>query len=267
MTSRGPTDPAAEAFWRAFLTTGDPSEIAKRRLFNRLPRGPRCRMCAAPFSGLGGTAMRVIGRGPSDSNPTMCMFCFTFLQRQHGGAEIEATFLFADVRGSTALAERMSVAEYRTLIDRFYTTATEVVFRHDGFVDKFVGDELVAMYFPLLTGDAHPAQAVATALDLLRATGHEEARGPWVPLGAGVHTGNAWIGSVGEGGRSQVTALGDAVNTAARIGSAAAPGEILVSTESAPRAGLDVGLGRRSLELKGKQGTTEVVVLRVDAPA
>jgi adenylate cyclase len=87
----------------------------------------------------------MIGKRPSEKNPNWCRSCFVFMSRNHGGAEIEITMLFADVRGSTTLAEGMPSADFRELMDRFYDTAATVVFDHDGFVDKFVGDELVAM--------------------------------------------------------------------------------------------------------------------------
>ena len=115
-------------------------------------------MCAAPFAGVGAALMRPIGKAPSVHNPTVCSSCFTFLASHHGGAEIEVTMLFADIRGSTALAETMSPFAFRDLMDRFYTVATAVVFDHDGTVDKFVGDELVAMFIPLLSGDDHAKQ-------------------------------------------------------------------------------------------------------------
>ena len=91
--------------------------------------------------------------------------------------------LFADIRGSTTLAETMSPSAFHDLLDRFYTVATGVVFDHDGTVDKFVGDELVAMFIPLLSGDDHAEQGVAAAKALLRATGHADPDGPWVPSG------------------------------------------------------------------------------------
>jgi adenylate cyclase len=253
--------PASDEFWRAFLTRGDSNERKVRQVFRRIPHGPRCKMCAAPFSGLGAPFMRMIGKRPSDKNPTMCNSCFEFMAKNHGGAEIECTFLFADVRGSTTIAEGMSATSFRALLDRFYATASTVVFDHDGSVDKFVGDELVAIFFPLLTGDRHAARAIETARALFRATGHADADGPWLPLGAGIHTGPAWVGAVGDDTHTELTALGDTVNTTARLASVAGAGEILVSTETAGAAGLEPGLEERSLQLKGKDRATSVVVL------
>jgi adenylate cyclase len=207
--------------------------------------------------------MRLIGKRPSDGNPTMCNTCFVNLSRHHGGAEVDGTMLFADIRGSTTLAERMSPGEFHALLDRFYTAATSAVFDHDGMVDKFVGDELVALFFPLMTGERHTARAVEAARALLRATGHADPDGPWVPVGAGVHTGRAWFGALGEGDHVELTAVGDNVNVAARLASHAAAGEVLVTAEAAAAAGLDPKLERLPLELKGKSTPTEVVRLGV----
>ena len=120
--------------------------------------------------------------------------------------------------------------------------------------------------FPLISGPRHTALAVETAEALLRATGHEDPDGPWVPVGAGVHTGLAWVGAVGDDAHTELTALGDAVNTTARLASAAAAGEVLVSAAAADAAGLDPALVRNALELKGKESPTEVVSLRVLPP-
>ena len=260
-----PPDPDAdtEAFWRDFLTHGDPKERRIRGVFKRIPANPRCALCAAPFRGPGAAMMRMIGKRPSDRNPGMCNSCFAFMSDHHGGAEIPASFLFADVRGSTTIAEGMSATDFRALLDRFYGVASTVVFEHDGMVDKFVGDELIAMFFPLLAGPDHQAAAIATGEALLRATGHGDPDGPWCPLGAGVHTGPAWVGAVGDAQHTELTALGDTVNTTSRLAAAAGAGEILVSADAAVAAGLEPGLPRRSLDLKGKSGTTEVVSLRV----
>jgi len=207
--------------------------------------------------------MRMIGKRRSDQNPTMCMTCFTFLATHHGGAEIEVTMLFADIRGSTSIAERISPGAFSKILDRFYDTAAKVVIGNEGSIDKFVGDELVALFFPMLAGDRHAARAIDAARALLEATGHRDAAGPWIPVGAGVHSGMAWVGAVGEGSHTQITAVGDSVNTAARLASAAAAGEILVTVAAAEAAHLaEAGVERRQLALKGKSEPTEVLVLQ-----
>ena len=263
MTSNQPPDTGSEAFWHDFLTRGDSTERRMRLVFKRLPANPRCKLCGAPFAGVGAPAMRVIGRRRSDANPNMCQSCFTFLSTHHGGAEIECTMLFADIRGSTTLAESMSSTDFHHVLDRFYSVASEVVFDHNGMVDKFVGDELVAMFVPLLSGEHHAAAAIDAARALLRATGHADPGGPWVSVGAGVHTAVTWFGAVGQGSHVELTVVGDAVNTTARLASVAAAGEILVTTPAALAAGLDPALEHRTMELKGKQAVTEVVSLGV----
>jgi adenylate cyclase len=253
-----------EGFWREFLTRGPAAELRARGILKHVPGHPRCKLCAAPFAGAGAPLMRLIGKRRAEQNPNLCRVCYTFLSSHHGGAEIDATMLFADIRGSTTLAEGMSTTDFRRFLDRFYTTASEVVFAHDGMVDKFVGDELVAMFFPLVTGERHAIKAVEAARELLRATGHAEPAGPWVRLGAGVHTARTWFGAVGQGGRVELTAVGDAVNITARLASLAAAGEILVTVEAATAAALELGsLDRQRLELRGKHQTIDVVRLRV----
>lgn len=257
--------PYDEAFWREFLAEGgDTWKAVGRRVLKHIPADPRCRMCASPFQGPGAPVMRLFGKRPSDANPNWCTSCFNFMAKYHGGATIDGAMLFADIRGSTALAERMTPGEYNTLLNRYFATATSTVFKWDGFVDKFVGDELVSLFFPLLTGERYVARAVSAATDLLRVTGHGHPEGPWVPIGAGVHSGPAWFGVVGEAPHVELTAVGDTVNVAARLAAAAAPGEVLVSGDAASAAGLDPSLERRALDLKGKSLATEVVSLRVD---
>jgi adenylate cyclase len=252
-----------EAFWYDFLTRGDSAERKVRRVLRALPASPRCKLCAAPFGGAGAPLMRAIGKRPSEQNPSMCSSCFDFMVKHHGGAEIDCTVLFADIRGSTALAETISATAYRDLLDRFYAAATDVVFQHDGSVDKFIGDELMALFFPLLSGPRHAAQAIDAARALLTATGHGAASGPWLPVGAGVHTGRPYVGAVGDGARTELTAVGDDVNVTARLASAAAAGEILVTTAAAADAELDPALPRRSLAVKGKAAPLDVIVLGV----
>ena len=132
-------------------------------------------------------------------------------------------------------------------------------------MDKFAGDELVALFIPGFAGDDHAADAVAAARELLARTGHEEGS-PWLPVGAGVHVGTAYIGTVGEDEALDFTALGDPVNAAARLSALAGTGEILVSSAAADAAGLDTdGLETRALELRGRSEGLDAVVLDVAA--
>lgn len=189
-------------------------------------------------------------------------------KRYPGGTELEISMLFVDVRGSTDLAERMTATDYAQLMDRFYKAATDVLIRTDAFIDKLMGDEVMAFYFPLFTGPNHARPAVHAAQELLRATGHAEKQGPWLPVGVGVHTGVAFVGTVkgAEDSVFDITALGDNVNVAARLASMAAPGEALISDATHAAAGLDVGtLEQRQLDLKGKTEAIGVRVLRVMA--
>ncbi len=172
--------------------------------------------------------------------------------------------LFVDVRGSSGLAERMSATEFSRLMNRFYAAATDVLVKSDAMIDKLVGDEVVAWYIPLLTGPQHARPAVQAAQALLQATGHGAAGGTWLPIGVGVHTGIAYFGSVsGVGGTvPDWTALGDNVNIAARLVSAAGPGEALISDAAYAAAGLDLGqLEQRQMELKGRRESVGVRVV------
>jgi adenylate cyclase len=259
--------PSDDAYWRAILDGTDSRFRRYRGFLRRIPHGPRCKMCFAPFEGPGAPFMRAIGRRRWEKNPNYCGVCVTWLGEHHGGAEIKLSFLFADVRGSTALGERLSPRDFSEVLNRFYEVASRAVIDHEGLVDKFVGDEIVAMFPPSFAGPEHAAVAVDAARTILEKTGHGAASEPWVPVGAGVHTGIAFVGSVGEGGVTDFTALGDAVNTTARLASAAGAGEILVSSAAATAAGLaSEGFEQRHLELRGRTEPIDVVVLRAETP-
>jgi adenylate cyclase len=223
-----------------------------RRISRAIPSEPRCKLCDHPFGPPGNiTGFFGIGR-PSRLNRRICNGCIRALEKHPGGAEIELSFMFADVRGSTALAEQMTAESFSQLMARFYGAAAEVVDRRNGIVDKFVGDQAMALFIPGFAGPDHAKDAVEAAQELLDATGHGDGE-PWIPLGAAVHLGVAFVGSVGEGDAFDFTALGDPVNTAARLAASAGTGEILVSKEAAEAAGLDTaGLEFWTLEPRGR---------------
>jgi adenylate cyclase len=208
--------------------------------------------------------MHLIGRDQSRYNPRFCQPCEHF--EQPGGAEVVLTMLFADVRGSTTLAEKMSALEFSQLMNRFYNTATDVLVKSDAMVDQLIGDEVIGLYIPGMAGPKHPHRAIEAAQDLLRLTGHGDTGGPWIPVGVGVHTGLAFVGVVGgtQGNPTDFTALGDNVNITARLASQAGPGEILISEAAVAASGLSLeDLECRRLDLKGKSESIDVRVLRV----
>jgi len=191
-----------------------------------------------------------------------------FCEEYPGGTEVELSMLFVDVRGSTSLAEKMSPSSYGRLINRFYKAATDVLIRTDAFIDQFVGDEAVGLYFPLFTGPNHTRAAVLAARELLGVMGYGGKQEPWIPVGVGVHTGNVFFGTISgsEGSVTDVAAMGDNVNTTARIASKAAPGEALISDVAYSSSGLELGdLEQRQLELKGKSDLINVHVLHAQA--
>lgn len=173
------------------------------------------------------------------------------------------SMLFADIRGSTRLAEGMKSAEFTQLIDRFYTESTSVLVHHFAIVDKLAGDQVSGYFLPGIAGKDYARKSIETALELLRITGYADGDDPWVPVGVGINTGRATFGFVGTSGRmTEINALGDAVNVAARLGSKAAAGELLISESTAQRAELDTStLEKRTVALKGKSEPMEVWVM------
>jgi adenylate cyclase len=244
--------PQNEEHWRSALMGDIRGLNWTRAIMGHIPSEPRCKLCAAPFGKPGNLVVRWMGFGVSELNRRLCRGCLRHALKIPGGAEIDLSLLFADVRGSTALAERVPPQEFSQLLARFYGSAAKVVDERDGIVDKFVGDEVVALFIPGFAGDDHAAAAVDAAKELMQATGNDGDE-PWVPIGAAVHTGRAFVGVVGEGDAHDFTALGDSVNTTARLASEAAAGEILVTTNAAEAARLDTaGLESRTLDLRGR---------------
>lgn len=254
--------PTKEAEFQAFLSGDHPSLRRDRAFLRWLPTDPRCKTCNAPFGAPGVLVARAIGRKRWPRNPKFCAHCARFLKATGvSGAEVEITILFADVRGSTELAERAGAAEFGRLMGRYYKVASRALIEADGVVDKFIGDGVLGLFIPAMSGLDHSARAVVAARHILNATGHPGS--PWLPVGVGLHRGVAFV-YVGEAGELEdFTALGDPVNAAARLGGMAGAGEVLVSLPTAQAAGLDDAARseRRTLDLRGRSEPMDVVVL------
>lgn len=247
-------DSRNEVLWRERLTEGHRPLRLAQRLFRRLPSPPRCKLCHNPFGGIGGKIVGLLGFAPSRKNPNLCNLCFDRLPP--GGAEIDIAILFADLRDSTTLGERSAPAKFAATMNRFYSLATDVLVRHDAVIDKFIGDEVMALFIPGFCGPDYPRRSAEAAFALLAADTGLTIRGS-------VNSGVVFVGNVGSAGVVDFTALGDPVNTAARLCSEAGSGEFLIS-ETVYRS-VDArfpDLDRRTLELRGKDEPVQVRVLR-----
>jgi adenylate cyclase len=227
-----------------------------RRIVRAIPRAPRCKLCNVPFAGIG-RAFRLAGFAPSRKNPNMCNSCFE--RAPVGGSEVEIGVLFADVRGYTSLVEGSSPEETAKLLAPFYKTARDTLLRQDAVIDKLVGDEVMALFIPLFAGEDAIEKMVNAAMDLLREASD-------LPVGAGADFGGAFVGNVGEEDVKDFTALGDVVNTAARLQAQAEPGQLLVSERvyEAVRKRFPEA-GRVELDLKGKTAPVPAYVIEAAA--
>lgn len=245
-------------WWFWFTTNAFAVDKRLRHVQGMLPRDPRCKFCNAPFQGIGGVLMRVLfSKQRSALNPRYCNLCEKASQEFPGGAEVPMSMLFIDVRGSTALSESMNPTEFSQLINRFYTQTTRAIISEDGLVEKLAGDSVAAFWGAGFAGVDYVQKTIKVAQTLLHAMVREN-----IPVGIGVHAGIAYFGAMGAAdGLTEISAIGEEVNLAARLASKAAVGEIIVSEQALQQAGMDASsLEARTLELKG---ISEPVIARV----
>ena len=234
---------------------------AFKPVFRALPSEPRCQICYIPFAGIGGwISKHLLDVKPSKMHPHICDVCERFAERNPGGTELEVTILFADIRGSTPMAEKMGNREFSDLIQRFYSAGTKSLYAHNALIEKFNGDGLAAFFAPAFAKPNHALMAIEAGKEILRATGHGPGKRPWVPVGVGINTGVAFIGAIQvEGGRTDITILGDVVNTTARLSSEASVGELLIGERTMEMSELSMGdYESRELSLKGKGDLVKV---------
>lgn len=175
-----------------------------------------------------------------------------------GGDKRRVAVLFSDIRGFTALAEEMAPDDVARLLSEYFTVMVDVVFRHGGTLDKFIGDAIMAQWGAPLGADDDADRAMAAALDmmseleLLNVKWAAEGR-PAVHIGIGLNCGESFAGYVGAERRLEYTVLGDAVNTASRLCAAAGPGEILLTEDMRAALHAPPPLRERgTMELRGK---------------
>jgi len=250
-----------DQMWHDWFMT-DAFQVEKRQhhFLRLLPHDPRCKLCQAPFQGIGGLAAgALLGKKRSSLNPHFCNMCEEFARKHPGGAEVEMSMLFADVRGSTALSEQMSSIEFSKLINRFYVGATHAISEEDGLVEKLAGDAVAAFWGAGFAGQEYVARTIRAAQMIARLMQKQK-----IPVGIGVHAGVAYFGAMGSSeGLVDISAIGEEVNAAARLASKAAAGEIILSERALALAHLDGSAWEsRTLELKGISEPVTVRVMR-----
>src|SRR5512146_2999970 len=153
-----------------------------------------------------------------------------------GGEKRPIAVLFSDIRGFTALAESMRPDDMASLLTEYFTAMVECVFRHDGTLDKFMGDSIMAEWGAPIGGDSDADHAMAAAVDMMRELDElnvswRAAGKPELHIGIGLNYGEAFAGTIGSERRLEFTVIGDTVNTAHRLCSAAEAGEILITDD------------------------------------
>jgi adenylate cyclase len=154
-----------------------------------------------------------------------------------GGEQRQTTVLFSDIRGFTSMSESRNAQEIVDMLNEYFEQMVELVFRYEGTLDKFVGDEIMALYGSPVTHADDPIRAVRTALDMLQVLSEwnalraSQGKVP-VVIGIGINTGEVVAGYLGSSKALEYTVIGDSVNTGARLCSAAQAGQILVSEDT-----------------------------------
>jgi len=159
-----------------------------------------------------------------------------------GGSRRRVTIMMTDLRGFTALSERLAPERMVTLINNYLAVMTEIIVGHGGTIDEFIGDEIVALFgAPLLRADdAERAVACAVEMQLAMTEVNERNRAqglPEVEMGIGLHTGEVVVGNIGSRRRTKYAVVGAAVNLAARIESYTTGGQVLISQATLDEAG------------------------------
>ena|SRR5690349_7844817 len=214
-----------------------------------------------PLRGGFSVPFRVVGIRPSKMNPNICTICEMMFSRMMKARTvmIEATIMFADLRGYTKLSQSLPAGDVAGLLDDFYDRCAAAIWEHDGLLNKTIGDAVLAIFnFPIKRDD-HSRQAVLAARQLQQSFADQRAHldgalaadGDEFGIGVGIHTGEVSFGEFGHSHRD-LTAIGTVVNMAARAQSAAQPGQILVTKEVRDQAQAELqGSTASNYTLKG----------------
>lgn len=243
-----------EEVWKAIFEVGHPDLLKQHWLHRKMPTKPRCRLCLVPFKGIGGWFMRRWGKAQNSRNPNFCNACDGFLEAFPGGAEVDMSILFVDIRHSTEYSDSNKPSDVSRRINTFLSEATAIITAQDGFIMAFYGDCIVAVWPPGFAGEEHAEKAQQAARKLAKSENMVDENGENIPLGVAVHSGNVFIGTVSalQGSFRDVSIFGQAVNLTARMASHASANQALASVENVTRSGRSsAGLNSERVLLKG----------------
>jgi class 3 adenylate cyclase len=210
----------------------------------------QCGICGTILSGGASAIYRLFGIRRSPRNPNICTRCSTHVEE---GRVAEITVLFADLSSFTELTHELGAEKTHEIVDAFLRMATDVLVKHGAFIDKYVGDAVMALFNVPIRRDDHARRAMIAANEI-----ESELKGLAsrfdLPLQAsvGIASGHARVGRLGSDDSKDYTAIGEVVNLAARLQAKAGSGEILVSRESYEKHAAEFPAARsESVLLKG----------------
>ena len=181
-----------------------------------------------------------------------------------GGTRRTITVLFADLRGFTTLSEANPPEMVVGLLNRFFTLMSEVIFRHGGTLDKYIGDGVLALFGAPYATERDAVKAVRAAIDMQRAVQQfnrelAAAGQADIGVGIGINTGSAIVGFIGSDTRLDYTAIGDTVNTAARLEQRAHAGQIIISEHTMQAVDASVNyIVLEAVQVKGRTAKLQI---------
>jgi adenylate cyclase len=221
----------------------------------------QCSLCGTMLSGALSAVYRTFGIKRSPRNPNICTRCSTHVEE---GRMVEISVLFADLSSFTEMTHDLGAEKTHAVVDAFLRMATEVLVKHGAFIDKYVGDAVMALFNVPIRHDDHALRAVSAATELsaaLKTLGANFSLD--LKASIGIATGFARVGRLGSDDSKDYTAIGDVVNLAARLQGKASAGEVLISQESFAKLPADFGEAKsEQVALKGFREPVTVYRLR-----
>jgi adenylate cyclase len=190
----------------------------------------QCRVCGTLLSGPMSAVFRTFGIRRSSRNPNICTRCSTHIEE---GRLVEITVLFADLSSFTEMTHDLGAERTHEVVDAFLRMATDALVQHGAFIDKYIGDAVMALFNVPIRHEDHSCRAILAGADLYSKLQNLSARfGLYLQASIGIATGYARVGRLGSEDNKDYTAIGDLVNLAARLQGKAGAGEVLISEES-----------------------------------